>query len=136
MFFACSEVNLSFAPMYTWWVDSAVTTHISVIMQGYLWSRPPSDAERFIYVADNNKVAVEAVGTFRLCFKTRLLLDLFETFYVPSFRWNLIFVSRLEKSGYHCSFINNKVSLFQNSNVICSDFLIDNLYSHMKENWT
>jgi len=29
---------------------------------------------------------------------------------------------------YHCSFRNNKVSLFQKSNIICSDFLIDNLY--------
>jgi len=28
-----------------------------------MWTRPPSDAERFIYVADDKKVAVEAVGT-------------------------------------------------------------------------
>jgi len=97
-------------------------------MQGCLWSRPPSDVERFIYVADGNKVTVEAVGTFRLCSKTELFLDLFETFYVPSFRRNLVSVSRLDKSGYHCSFKNNKVSLFQNSNIICSAFLIDNLY--------
>jgi len=34
----------------------------------------------------------------------------------------------LDKFGYHCSFGNNKVSLFQNSNIICSGFLIDNLY--------
>ena len=34
----------------------------------------------------------------------------------------------MDKSGYDCSFENNKVSLFQNSNVICSNFLIDNLY--------
>ena len=49
-------------------------------MQGCLWSRPPCDAERFVYVANDNKVAMEAVETFRLCFKTRLFLDLFETF--------------------------------------------------------
>jgi len=53
--FVCSEVNLSFAPMDTWWV----------------WSQPPSDVERFIYVADDNKVVMEVVETFRLCFKTR-----------------------------------------------------------------
>jgi len=101
--------------MDTWWVDSGVTTHISVTMQGCLWSRPPSDAERFIYVVDDNKVAVEAVGTFRLCSKTGLFLDLFEMFYVSLFRRNLVSVSRLDKSGYHCSLENNKVSLFQNS---------------------
>ena len=126
--FVYSKVNLCFAPMDTWWVDSAVTTHISVIMQGCLWSLPPSGAERFIYVADDNKVAMEVVGTFKLYFSTRLFLDLFETFYVPSFRRNLVFVSRLDKSGYHSSFENNNVSLLQNSNVICSDFLTDNLY--------
>jgi len=48
--FVCSGVNLSFAPMDTWWVDSSATTHISVTMQVCLWSRPPSDAERFICV--------------------------------------------------------------------------------------
>ena len=79
-------------------------------------------------MADDNKVLVEAVGTFRLFFKTELFLDLFDMFYVPSLRRNLVSVSRLDKFGYHYSFRNNKVSLFQNSNIICSDFLIDNLY--------
>jgi len=96
--------------------------------RGCLWSQPPSDDERFIYVADDNKVVVGVVGTFRLCSKTGLFLDLFETFYVLSFRRNLVSVSCLDKSGYHCSFENNKVSLFQNLNIICSIFLIDNLY--------
>ncbi|RDX83184.1 hypothetical protein CR513_35928, partial [Mucuna pruriens] len=61
----------------TWWVDSDATTHISVTMQGCLWSRPPSDDERFTFVSDDNKVAV---------------------------------------------------SLYQNSNVVGSGSLIDNLY--------
>jgi len=30
--FVYFEVNLSFAPIDTWWVDSAATTHISVTM--------------------------------------------------------------------------------------------------------
>jgi len=49
-------------------------------MQGCLWSRPPTDAKRFIYVTDDNKVTVEVVGIFKLCFKVGLFLDLFETF--------------------------------------------------------
>ncbi|RDX79440.1 hypothetical protein CR513_40137, partial [Mucuna pruriens] len=55
-------------------------------------------------------------------------LDLFETFVVPSFRRNLISISSLNKFGFSCSFGNNKVSLYQNSNVVSSDFLVDNLY--------
>ncbi|RDY14167.1 hypothetical protein CR513_00803, partial [Mucuna pruriens] len=46
--------------MDTWWVDSGATTHISVTMQGYLSSRPPSDDERFIFVGNENKVLVES----------------------------------------------------------------------------
>ncbi|XP_006589923.1 uncharacterized protein [Glycine max] len=32
--------------------------------KGCLWSRLPSDDERFIFVGDGKKVAVEAIGTF------------------------------------------------------------------------
>ena len=55
-------------------------------------------------------------------------MDLFETFAVPSFRRNLISISSLDKFGFSCSFGNNKVSLYQNSNMIGSGSLIDNLY--------
>ena len=43
-------------------------------MQGCLWSRPPIDAERYIYVGDENKFSVEAIGTFRLLLKTSVYL--------------------------------------------------------------
>nr|KYP36428.1 Retrovirus-related Pol polyprotein from transposon TNT 1-94 [Cajanus cajan] len=126
--FVCSEVNLAFVPRDTWWVDSGATTHISVSMQGCLWSRRPSDNERFIYVGDGNKVTVEAIGTFRLQLKTGFHLDLFDIFVVPSFRRNLISISSLDKFGFSYSFGNNKFSLYQNSNVDGSGSLIDNLY--------
>nr|KYP35884.1 Retrovirus-related Pol polyprotein from transposon TNT 1-94 [Cajanus cajan] len=61
--FVCFGVNFAFVPHDTWWVDSGATTHISVSMQGCLWSRLQSDDERFIYVGDGNKVTVEAIGT-------------------------------------------------------------------------
>ncbi|CAJ2644109.1 unnamed protein product [Trifolium pratense] len=126
--FVCSEINLVSVPKDTWWVDSGATTHISMSMQGCLWSRPPSDAERFIYVGDGNKVAVEAIGTFRLLLKTGFHLDLVETFVAPSIRRNLISISILDKSGYTCSFGNNKFSLSYDSNVVGYGSLNDNLY--------
>ena len=124
----CSEVNLASVPKDTWWVDSGATTHISMSMQGCLWSRPPTDAERFIFVGDGKKVPVEAIGNFKLLLKTGVYLDLIETFVAPSFRRNLISISNLDKSGYACSFGNNKVSLFQDSKLIGTGSLIDNLY--------
>ncbi|RDY08810.1 hypothetical protein CR513_06923, partial [Mucuna pruriens] len=113
-------INLTFVLINTWWVDSSATTHIR--------SRPPSDDERFIFMGDENKVAVEAIGTFRLQLKTGFYLDLFEIFVMSSFRKNLIFISSLDKFGFSYSFGNNKVSLYQNSNIIGCGSLIDNLY--------
>ncbi|XP_022158724.1 uncharacterized protein LOC111025186 [Momordica charantia] len=51
-------------------VDSGATNHVSVSMQSCIWSRPPSDAEAFIYVADDNRTKVKAIGTFRLSLGT------------------------------------------------------------------
>ena len=51
-------------------------------------------------------------------------MDLFETFVVL----NLISISSLDKFGFSCSFGNNKVSLYQNSNMVGFGSLIDNPY--------
>ncbi|XP_024026209.1 uncharacterized protein LOC112092986 [Morus notabilis] len=87
-----------------------------------------SSCERFILVGDGKKVLVKAIGTFRLLLKTGVYLDLIETFVALSFRQNLVSISSLDKSGYFCSFRNNKVSLSHNSNVVGTGSLIDNLY--------
>ncbi|RDX84542.1 Copia protein, partial [Mucuna pruriens] len=107
--------NLTFVPKDTWWVDSSATTHISLTTQDCLWSLLPSDDERFIFVSNGNKVVIEAIETFILQLKIRFLLDLFETFFHGQ-NWFFLF------------FGNNKVRLYQNSNVVGSDSLIDNLY--------
>ncbi|RDX82698.1 hypothetical protein CR513_36482, partial [Mucuna pruriens] len=70
------------------------------------------------FVDDGNKVAIEAIETFILQLKTRFHLDLFETFVLLSFRQNFIFISNLDKFGFSCSFENNKVSPYQNSNIV------------------
>lgn len=126
----CSEVNLASVPGNTWWLDSGATTNISVSMQGCLNFRKPSDTERCIYVGDGKKVEVEAIGKFRLLLSSGHYLDLKDTFVVPSFRRNLIFISYLDKSGYYCSFGNKEFTLSLNSNVVGTGLLsgYDNLY--------
>jgi len=116
--------------MDSWWVDSGSTTHISMSLQGCLWSRRPSNAERFIYVGDGNKVSVEAIGSFSLLFKTGCYLDLFETFVAPFGRQNLISIYildnlymldierssneilQIESRGTKHKFINNSATLW------------------------
>ena len=82
-------------------------------------------------MGDGQSVEVEAIGHFRLLLGTNYCLDLIDTFVVLSFRWNLISVFVLDKSGYSCSFGNNQFALSINSNVIGIGSLIyyDNLYS-------
>ncbi|KAJ9554358.1 hypothetical protein OSB04_018403 [Centaurea solstitialis] len=125
--FVCTKVNLAFVSEDTWWVDSGATAHISMSMQGCLWSRPPTNDEKFIYVGDGAKVKVKAIGTFRILLKTGVYLDLVETFIVPSFRRNLISVSCLDKFGYSCV-LGNKVGFYLNSNLVGTGSLIDKLY--------
>ena len=81
-------------------------------------------------MGDGKTVAVEAIGTFRLLLKTGHFLNLEETYIVPSFRWNLVSISILNKFGYSCSFGNNNFSLLQYSNLIGTGSLSlhDNLY--------
>ena len=88
----------------------------------------PIDAERFTYMGNDNKAFVKVIGLFRLQLKSSCYLVLDETFYVPSFRGNLVYVSRLDKFGYSCLFGNGKVSLFQYSNMIGTGSLVGNLY--------
>ena len=104
--------------MYIWLlgrVDSGATTHICVF-KGYLWSRKPIDAERFIYQGGGQRTIIEAIMIFRLSLKTGYFLDLEKTYVVLSFRHNFYF--HFDKSGYSYSFENNKVSLFQDSNIL------------------
>ena len=51
-----------------------------------------------IFVGDDKRVIVEAIGTFRLHLKIGFYLDLFETFVVLSFRKDLISISSLDIS--------------------------------------
>ena len=120
MFFTLAylEVSLASIPRNSWWLDSIATTHISVSMQGCLSYRRPSYGERYIFMGDGKSVEVEAIGHFRWLLGTGLYLDLKDIFIIPSFRWNLVSVSLLDKFGYHCSFKNNQFSLSLNSNMV------------------
>jgi GAG-pre-integrase domain len=63
--------------------------------------------------------------------KTGLYLNLFDTFVVSSFRWNLISIFALVKLDFSCSFGDEKFILYQHSNMVASGFLsvMDNLYA-------
>jgi hypothetical protein len=69
---------------------------------------------------------IEVVGTFRLVLKFGLILDLENVFYVPSFSWNLISISRNVSWGF--LFNGNIFSVWKNNFIIIGGTLIDSLY--------
>jgi hypothetical protein len=127
----CEKINSNSVSINTWWIDSGATTHISVSMQGYRNNRKSRDDERYIYVGDGNKAEVKVIGHFRLLLKTNLYLNLFDTFVVPSFRRNLIYIFALDKLDFFCSFGDEKFGLYRHSNMIASGFLsvMNNIYA-------
>lgn len=78
----CFEVNLASIPRNTWWLDSDVTTNISVLMQGFLNYHKPNDVKRYVYVGYGKLIKVEAIRHFRLLLCIEFYLDLKDTFVV------------------------------------------------------
>lgn len=76
-------------------------------------------------------VEVEVIGHFRLLLHTGYYLDFIDTIIVSSFRWNLVFVSQLDKFGHSCLSRNKLFSLSTNANAIGTSFLniYDNIYT-------
>ena len=71
---------------------------------------------------------MKAIGTYRLILSTGFVLDLEDTFYVPSFSRNLILVSRLTCKEFHFSFENSSFNIIKDSVVIGTGSLYDGLY--------
>jgi len=71
---------------------------------------------------------VEAVGTFRIVLSTGYVLDLEQTFYVPSFSRNLISVSKLISLGYSMNISGSSFDLNKNSIPVGKITIVDGLF--------
>ena len=111
----------------TWCVDTGATDHVCNSMQGFQQSRMLRDGEIYVFMGDATKVAVVAVGVIHLSFGSDRILVLNNCLYVPSFRRNLISVSKLAMDGYNVC-LDRNVSIMMNKRIICSGTLQDNLY--------
>ena len=97
-------------------------------MQGFKSQRRPSLRESKLRVGNDLEVSVESMGDVSLALGTGYELVLKDTFYVPSFRRNLISVSCLDKLGFHFSFGDRKLNLMLNFEVVGYGYLMDGLY--------
>ena len=79
-------------------------------------------------MGNNEKADVVFVGDVILILDSGFRLMLKDTFYVPSFRQNLVFVSCLDMYDYSFEIKNNVISLFLNSNKVGCCYMSNGLY--------
>jgi hypothetical protein len=71
------------------------------------------------------RLHVEAVGTYMLVIENGYILDLENTFYVPSFSRNLISISRLVHLSYNFNFISPELIISYNKVDIGFEYLLN-----------
>src|SRR5215813_6738506 len=79
-------------------------------------------------IGTGDAVSIRAVGDSHLNFMNNCYLNLNNVFFIPSFRGNLIFVSKLLNNGYSVSFNNKLVIVSRNGITICTWNSENNLY--------
>ena len=122
------ESNLSEAPSSSWWLDSGATNHVAFTIQGLINRRKPNQDESRLTVGNNEKANDVFVGDVILILDSGFRLMLKDTFYVPSFRRNLVFVSCLDKYDYSFEIKSNVISLFLDSNKVECCYMSNGLY--------
>ena len=122
------ESNLSEAPSSSCWLDSGATNHVAFTIQGFINRRKPNQDESKLTVGNNEKADVIFVGDVILILDSGFRLMLKDTFYVPSFRRNLVSISCLDMYDYSFEIKNNVISLFLNSNKVGCCFMSNGLY--------
>ena len=122
------ESNLLEAPFSSWWLDSGATNHVAFTIQGFINRRKPNQDESKLTVGNNEKADVMFVGDVFLILDSGFRLMLKDTFYVPSFRRNLVSVSCLDMYDYSFEIKNNVISLFLNSNKVGCCYMSNGLY--------
>ena len=125
--FVC-ESNLSEAPSSSWWLNSGATNHVAFTIQGFINRRKPNKDESKLTVGNNEKADVMFVGDVILILDSGFKLMLKDTFYVPSFRRNLVSVSCLDLYDYSFEIKSNVISIFLNSNKVGYCHMSNGLY--------
>lgn len=116
--FVCFESNLVDILINSWWLDSGYTTHIFVSLHGFRNQRRPNLRENKLMVGNDLEFMVELMGDVSLVLGTGFDLVLKDTFYVPSFRRNLILVSCFDKFGFQFTFYDEKINLMLKSQIV------------------
>ena len=81
-------------------------------------------------VGNEEKVVALAVGTYVLSLPSGLLLNLDDCYYVAALTKKFIYVSYLNKKGFHLTFSNNDCSIMLNGVLYASGTLYNGIMSN------
>ncbi|GJV56615.1 retrotransposon protein, putative, ty1-copia subclass [Tanacetum coccineum] len=103
-------------PAKSWVYDTGCGTHICNTTQGFRRSRKLKPGALSLYMGNGQRAAVEAIGSYDLCFPSGLFIVLHNCHYAPSITRGVISVSRLYDDGCINRFENdNSISVSKNN---------------------
>ena len=111
-----------------WLLDTGCGSHICTDMQGLKDRRKLTKGESDLQVGNGARVVVVAIGTYVLNLPSGFCLYLDNCFCVPSLTKNIIFVSRLNKKGFHLNFCDNSCYIMSNDVFYVGGTLSNGIY--------
>ena len=99
----------------SWIYDTGCGTHICNTSQGLRGAKKLACGERYLYVGNGVRAAVEAIGTFDLVLPSGLILVLNNCHYAPSIVRGVVSVSLLLDNGFVHTFVGNGISVSLNN---------------------
>ena len=113
-----SEAYIVEDDLSPWIVDSGTTNHVCFSLHMLSSLRELADKDATMRAGNGEVISAKAVGVVRLNLRNKFL-DLNNLFFIPGFRRNLIYVSRLHEKLFSISFINNEIVISRNGLDIC-----------------
>nr|GEU56849.1 hypothetical protein [Tanacetum cinerariifolium] len=122
-------IELYSFPNTSWVYDMSCGTHICITTQGLRGSRKLKPGALSLYVGDDHRAAVEAIGEFHLCLPSGLVLILHNFHYAPSITRGIISVLRLYKDDFVNRFKNdNSISVSRYNLIYFNAIPRDDIY--------
>lgn len=109
-------------------MDSGATNHLTFTIQGFISRRRPSKDEKYLFMGNNMKVDVEFIGDVILHLDSGFRMTLYNAFYVPFFKRNLVLVSIQDNLRYSFELKNSIVNVSSSSDLVGHFILTNGLY--------
>ncbi|KAF3654763.1 hypothetical protein FXO38_15007 [Capsicum annuum] len=109
-----------------WWMDSGATRHVCANKELFS-SFAPSQVEEMIYIPNFATAKVEGTGKICLKMTSGKVLTLNNVLYVLELRRNLISVSLLDKNGFKCVIVSEKIVISKGEMYVGKGYLTEGL---------